>query len=238
MEIIKREMIYEGKAKKVYRTNNPDYAIIHYKDDATAFNGLKKSTIHDKGIVNNEITYIIFDYLNKQGIKTHFIKQLNEREQLCRVVDIYRIEVIIRNVITGSMAKRLGIKDGTIPEDTIYEMCYKNDEYQDPLINEDHALALKLADHDELKEIKKLALKINDILKSKLDELDLLLVDLKLEFGKDKQGNIILADEISPDTCRFWDKSTLYKLDKDRFRFNLGNIEEAYLEILKRLRSI
>jgi len=238
MEIIKQEMIYEGKAKMVYKTNSNDFVIIYYKDDATAFNGLKKSTVHEKGIMNNEITHIIFDYLNSKNIPTHFVEKLNEREQLCKVVDIFKIEVIIRNVITGSMSKRLGIKDGTVPENTIYEMCYKNDEYQDPLINEDHALALKLATRKELKQIKELAYQINDMLKLLLNQMDILLVDLKLEFGKDQDGNIILADEISPDTCRFWDKNTLYKLDKDRFRLNLGGVESAYGEILKRLRTL
>jgi len=238
MHIEKGQMLYEGKAKIVYQTQVKDEVIIYYKDDATAFNGLKKSTVHEKGIMNNEITAIIFNYLAKQGIHTHLISKLNDREQLCKVVDIFKIEVIIRNVITGNMSKRLGIKDGTVPEQTIYEMCYKNDEYQDPLINEDHALALKLANKEELVEIKKMALKINTLLQTLLDPLDILLVDLKLEFGKNEKGEIILADEISPDTCRFWDKKTMKKLDKDRFRLNLGGVEDAYSDILKRLRTV
>jgi phosphoribosylaminoimidazole-succinocarboxamide synthase len=238
MDIIKQEKIYEGKAKQVYRTNLEDYVIMYYKDDATAFNGLKKSTVHDKGVMNNEITHIIFDYLNQKEIPTHFIEKLNDREQICKSVKIFRIEVIIRNVITGSMSKRLGIKDGTVPETTIFEMCYKNDEYQDPLINEDHALALKLATKDEIKQIKVLALQINDLLKDLFNSMDVMLVDLKLEFGKDRHGQILLADEISPDTCRFWDKKTLYKLDKDRFRLNLGAVENAYGEILRRLKTL
>jgi len=211
---------------------------MYYKDDATAFNGLKKSTVHDKGIMNNEITHIIFDFLNHQGIPTHFVEKISEREQICKTVDIIKIEVIVRNVITGSMSKRLGIKDGTVPESTIFEMCYKNDEYQDPLINEDHALALKLATKDELKQLKVLALHINSLLKDLFDSMDIMLVDLKLEFGKDNEGQIVLADEISPDTCRFWDKKTLYKLDKDRFRLNLGAVENAYGEVLNRLRKL
>ena len=236
--ITKNEMIYEGKAKKVYATNDPEFCIIHYKDDATAFNGIKKSTILNKGIINNEFTAIIFNKLAKQGIKTHFIKKLNDREQLCKKVSIIPIEVIVRNVIAGSMAKRLGIKEGTIPIRHIFEMSYKNDEYQDPLINDDHAIALGLATDDELAQIKQMTFAINQILCSLFDRIGIILVDFKIEFGKDSQGNIILADEISPDTCRFWDKSTLKKLDKDRFRRDLGSIEEAYYEILSRIKTI
>jgi phosphoribosylaminoimidazole-succinocarboxamide synthase len=236
--ITKNEMIYEGKAKKVYATNDPEFCIIHYKDDATAFNGIKKSTILNKGIINNEFTAIIFNKLAKQGIKTHFIKKLDDREQLCKKVTIIPIEVIVRNVIAGSMAKRLGIKEGTIPIRHIFEMSYKNDEYQDPLINDDHAIALGLATDDELAQIKQMTFAINQILCSIFDRIGIILVDFKIEFGKDSQGNIILADEISPDTCRFWDKSTLKKLDKDRFRRDLGSIEEAYYEILSRIKTI
>lgn len=237
MYVEKKEMLYEGKAKIVYQTDCKDQVIIYYKDDATAFNGLKKSTVSNKGIMNNEITTIIFDYLKQQGVKTHLLSKLNDREQLCKVVDVYKIEVIIRNVITGSMAKRLGIIDGTVAEEPIFEMCYKNDQYQDPLINEYHAMALKLATKEELVEIKKLALNINNLLQKLLDPLNILLVDLKLEFGKDDKGELILADEISPDTCRFWDKTSMKKLDKDRFRLNLGGVEDAYSEILKRLKK-
>lgn len=236
--ITKNEMIYEGKAKKVYATNDPEFCIIHYKDDATAFNGIKKSTISNKGIINNEFTAIIFNKLAKQGIKTHFIKKLDDREQLCKKVSIIPIEVIVRNVIAGSMAKRLGIKEGTIPIRHIFEMSYKNDEYQDPLINDDHVIALGLATDDELAQIKQMTFAINQILCSLFDRIGIILVDFKIEFGKDSQGNIILADEISPDTCRFWDKSTLKKLDKDRFRRDLGSIEEAYYEILSRIKTI
>jgi phosphoribosylaminoimidazole-succinocarboxamide synthase len=238
MKIERGNMLYEGKAKIVYKTNHEDKVIIYFKDDATAFNGLKKSTVHDKGIMNNEITSIIFNYLETQGVSTHLISKISDREQVCKILNIFKIEVIIRNVITGNMSKRLGIKDGTVPDETIYEMCYKNDEYQDPLINEDHALALKLATKQELSHIKELALNINALLQKLLDPLDILLVDLKLEFGKDSNQKIYLADEISPDTCRFWDKKTMKKLDKDRFRLNLGGVEDAYSEILKRLRTI
>jgi len=237
MNLEKMEMIYEGKAKQVFATKDPDYVIIRYKDDATAFNGIKKSTIMNKGLINNEITTLLFSYLGKKKIATHLIKRLDEREQLCRKVKIIKVEVIIRNVIAGSMAKRLGLKEGITPSNTIYELCYKNDEYQDPLINEDHAVAMGIASYEELSEIKKTALLVNKILEQLMDQIGILLVDLKLEFGKDSSGNILLADEISPDTCRFWDKSTRKKLDKDRFRRDLGNIEEAYEEILLRIKN-
>jgi len=237
MNLEKVEMIYEGKAKQVFATKDPDYVIIRYKDDATAFNGIKKSTIMNKGLINNEITTLLFSYLGKKKIATHLIKRLDEREQLCRKVKIIKVEVIIRNVIAGSMAKRLGLKEGITPSNTIYELCYKNDEYQDPLINEDHAVAMGIASYEELSEIKKTALLVNKILEQLMDQIGILLVDLKLEFGKDSSGNILLADEISPDTCRFWDKSTRKKLDKDRFRRDLGNIEEAYEEILLRIKN-
>ena len=233
----KKEQIYEGKAKQVFSTTNPDYVIIRYKDDATAFNGIKKSTIANKGLINNEITSLIFSYLTKKKIATHFSKQLDEREQLCRKVEIIKVEVIIRNVIAGSMAKRLGLQEGITPVNTIYELCYKNDEYQDPLINEDHAVAMGIASYDDLAIIKETALTINRILQELMDQIGILLVDLKLEFGKDSSGKILLADEISPDTCRFWDKSTRKKMDKDRFRRDLGNIEEAYEEILLRIKN-
>lgn len=233
----KKDQIYEGKAKQVFSTTNPDYVIIRYKDDATAFNGIKKSTIENKGQINNLITSLIFSYLGEKGIVTHLIQQLDAREQLCRKVAIFKVEIIIRNVIAGSMAKRLGLVEGIIPPNTIYEMCYKNDEYQDPMINEDHAVAMGIATYEELAQIKKTALRINRLLQEFLDPIGILLVDLKLEFGKDRFGNILLADEISPDTCRFWDKETHKKLDKDRFRRDLGNIEEAYEEILSRIKQ-
>ena len=233
----KREQIYEGKAKQVYSTDDENLVIIHYKDDATAGNGVKKGTIKDKGIINNKITAKLFSVLEKNGIRTHFKEMLNERDQLCEKLEIVPLEVIVRNVITGSMAKRVGIADGTIPKTTIFEICYKNDEYGDPLINDYHAVAMGLATFDELKYIYETTSKINDLLKKVFDEEGITLVDFKIEFGKNSKGEILLADEITPDTCRLWDKATGKKLDKDRFRQDLGGIEEAYIEILNRLEA-
>ena len=234
----KKEMMYEGKAKKIYATDNPDEIIVYYKDDATAFNGEKKGSIKDKGVMNNEITTLLFKMLEKNGVKTHFIEKLNEREQLCQKVKIFPLEVIVRNLIAGSMAKRLGIEEGTVPPNTIFEICYKNDEYGDPLINDHHAVALKLATYDELKYIYEVTSKVNNLLKDALDKIGITLVDFKIEFGKNAKGEILLADEITPDTCRFWDKETGKKLDKDRFRRDLGSIEEAYIEVLNRLNNL
>ena len=234
----KKEMIYEGKAKKVYATDDPEQIIVYYKYDATAFNGEKKGSIKDKGVMNNEITSLLFKMLEKNGIKTHFIEKLNDREQLCQRVKIFPLEVIVRNLIAGSMAKRLGIEEGTVPPNTIFEICYKNDEYGDPLINDHHAVALKLATYDELKYIYEVTSKVNNLLKEALDKIGITLVDFKVEFGKNSKGEILLADEITPDTCRFWDKETGKKLDKDRFRRDLGSIEEAYIEVLNRLNNL
>ena len=233
----KKDFIYEGKAKQVYSTDDENFVIIHYKDDATAGNGVKKGTIKDKGIINNKITAKLFSVLEKNGIRTHFKEMLNERDQLCEKLEIVPLEVIVRNVITGSMAKRVGIADGTIPKTTIFEICYKNDEYGDPLINDYHAVAMGLATFDELKYIYETTSKINDLLKKVFDEEGITLVDFKIEFGKNSKGEILLADEITPDTCRLWDKATGKKLDKDRFRQDLGGIEEAYIEILNRLEA-
>jgi hypothetical protein len=233
----KKDFIYEGKAKQVYSTNDENLVIIHYKDDATAGNGVKKGTIKDKGIINNKITAKLFSVLEKNGIRTHFKEMLNDRDQLCEKLEIVPLEVIVRNVITGSMAKRVGIADGTIPKTTIFEICYKNDEYGDPLINDYHAVAMGLATFDELKYIYETTSKINDLLKKVFDEEGITLVDFKIEFGKNSKGEILLADEITPDTCRLWDKATGKKLDKDRFRQDLGGIEEAYIEILNRLEA-
>ena len=233
----KKDFIYEGKAKQVYSTDDENLVIIHYKDDATAGNGVKKGTIKDKGIINNKITAKLFSVLEKNGIRTHFKEMLNERDQLCEKLEIVPLEVIVRNVITGSMAKRVGIADGTIPKITIFEICYKNDEYGDPLINDYHAVAMGLATFDELKYIYETTSKINDLLKKVFDEEGITLVDFKIEFGKNSKGEILLADEITPDTCRLWDKATGKKLDKDRFRQDLGGIEEAYIEILNRLEA-
>ena len=233
----KKDFLYEGKAKQIYSTDDENYVIIHYKDDATAGNGEKKGSIKDKGIINNQITALLFTRLEEKGIRTHFKEKLNDRDQLCEKVKIFPLEVIVRNIITGSMSKRLGVKEGTKPENTILEICYKNDEYGDPLINDHHAVALGLATYDELKKIYEITLKINDFLKELFDKEGIILVDFKIEFGKNNKGEILLADEITPDTCRLWDKETGKKLDKDRFRQDLGGIEEAYIEILKRLEA-
>ena len=233
----KREFLYEGKAKQIYATDDSDKIIIHYKDDTTALNGLKKSQIDYKGMINNQITEIIFDKLADKGIKTHFIKRLNERDSLCYKVDILPLEVIVRNVIAGSMAKRLNIEEGTTPMNTIYELSYKSDELGDPLINDHHAVALNICTYKELEEVYKFTEEINECLKELFDKIGVLLVDFKLEFGKTSSGEIILADEISPDTCRLWDKATMEKLDKDLFRKDLGGLKEAYSEILNRLEN-
>jgi len=231
----KREFLYEGKAKQIYSTDDADLIIIHYKDDATAFNGVKKAQISNKGMLNNKITELLFNKLEEEGIPTHFVKRLNERDQLCKKVEILPLEVIVRNVIAGSMAKRLDIKEGTKASTTIYELCYKKDELGDPLINDHHAVAIGAASYEDLEIIYAITRKINDLLKRIFDEEGILLVDFKIEFGKTSNGTIVLADEISPDTCRLWDKATNTKLDKDRFRRDLGSVEEAYIEILNRI---
>ena len=231
-------MLYEGKAKQVYATDDKDLVVIHYKDAATAFNNLKKATIDNKGVFNNEITTIIFNKLNEAGIPTHYIKTLNDRDQLCRKVDIIPLEVIVRNVIAGSMAKRLGIEEGTPAPNTIFEICYKDDALGDPLINDHHAVALGAATYEELKEIYDLTSRINEFLKEMFAKINIRLIDFKIEFGKTSDGKIVLADEISPDTCRLWDAETNVKLDKDRFRRDLGDVIGAYKEIDSRLNSI
>ncbi len=231
------DMLYEGKAKQVFATDDKDLIVIHYKDDATAFNGIKKAQISKKGILNNEITTILFDELIKEGVPTHFVKKLNDRDQLCKKVKIFPLEVIVRNIIAGSMAKRLDIPEGTKISNTVYELCYKNDKLGDPLINEHHAVALGVASYEELKTIYDLTMKINEILKKIFASINITLVDFKIEFGKTSDGTIVLADEISPDTCRFWDATTNDKLDKDRFRRDLGKVIEAYEEILSRLQN-
>jgi phosphoribosylaminoimidazole-succinocarboxamide synthase len=230
----KIEMIYEGKAKKVYRTSDKEMVVVHYKDDATAFNGEKKGQIDDKGVLNNSISTMLFELLKKQGVKTHFIEKLNDREQLCKKVEIIPIEVIVRNLAAGSMAKRLGLKEGYELKNTVFEICYKNDELGDPLINDYHAVSIGLTTFEELKEIYEMTAEINIVLKEFFLKQNIRLVDFKLEFGR-FNDEILLADEISPDTCRFWDAQTNEKLDKDRFRRDLGNVKEAYMEILKRI---
>lgn len=232
----KREMLYEGKAKKVYATDDCNHVVIYYKDDATAFNGEKKGQIEDKGVLNNNITSALFEMLKDHGIKTHFEKKLNEREQLCKKVEIVPLEVIVRNVAAGSMAKRYGIEEGYKLKTTVFELSYKNDELGDPLINDYHAVAMGLTTFDELKTIYDMAAKINNLLKEFFIKQDINLIDFKLEFGR-FNGEILLADEISPDTCRFWDAKTNEKLDKDRFRRDLGNVKEAYVEILRRIEN-
>ncbi|MEE1476860.1 phosphoribosylaminoimidazolesuccinocarboxamide synthase [Fusobacterium sp.] len=230
----KREFIYEGKAKQIFSTDDENMVIIHYKDDATAGNGAKKGTIVNKGVINNKITGKIFKALEENGIKTHLVEVLNDRDQLCQKVTIFPLEVTVRNIIAGSMSKRLGIAEGTIPPETIFEIGYKNDDLGDPLINDYHAYVLGVKKED-LKTIYTMTEKINQILIKIFDEIGIKLVDFKIEFGKNSAGEIILADEITPDTCRLWDKETGAKLDKDRFRRDMGNIEEAYIEVAKRL---
>ena len=230
----KSVLLYEGKAKIMFSTEKEDEVRVYFKDDATAFNGIKKAQIDNKGILNNSITTMLYQLLEKKGIKTHFIKKLSDREQLCKKVEIVPLEVIVRNVAAGSMAKRYGIAEGTELKTTVFELSYKNDDLGDPLINDSHAVAMGLTTHEELSKIYDSASEINDILREVFFKVDINLIDFKLEFGR-FNGEIILADEISPDTCRFWDVKTGEKLDKDRFRRDLGNVTEAYEEILSRI---
>ncbi|KPU27052.1 phosphoribosylaminoimidazole-succinocarboxamide synthase [Caloranaerobacter sp. TR13] len=234
---MKKEFVYEGKAKRVYKTDDEKVYLIEYKDDATAFNGEKKGTIENKGIINNKMSAMLFELLEKAGIETHFVRLIDERQMLVKAVEIVPIEVIVRNVAAGSLAKRLGFKEGIQLETTVLEFCYKNDELGDPLINDYHIQALKLADKEELEAIKEKALKINEILVKFFEKIGLKLIDFKLEFGR-YDGRIILADEISPDTCRLWDKESNQKMDKDRFRRDLGKVEDAYREVLRRVEEV
>ena len=228
------EQIYEGKAKKVYNTDNPDIVLVDYKDDATAFNGLKKGTIVGKGLVNNKVSNHMFRMLEEKGIPTHYVEEISERETLVKKVQIVQVEVIVRNIAAGSLSKRLGLPEGTKMPCTVLEYCYKSDELGDPMVNDYHIAALGLATKDEMDTIAAYSFQINEIMTAYLKQFDIELIDFKLEFGR-FHGQIILADEISPDTCRFWDSKTGEKLDKDRFRRDLGNVEDAYQEILKRL---
>ena len=230
----KLEQIYEGKAKKVFLTDDPGIVIVDYKDDATAFNGLKKGTIAGKGVVNNKVSNHFFRLLESHGIPTHFVEQLSDRETAVRRVQILPVEVIVRNRAAGSFSKRMGVEEGTSLACPILEYSYKNDELGDPFINSYYIRALKIATDEEMEQVKALSFRINDILSAYLDGLGIELIDFKLEFGR-YDGKVILADEISPDTCRFWDKATGKKLDKDRFRRDLGEVEEAYREIIRRL---
>ena len=231
----KYEKLYEGKAKQIFRTDNEENVIVHYKDDATAFNGEKKAEIQNKGILNNQITSMIFQMLNKNGVKTHFIEKLNDRDQLCKKVEIVPLEVIVRNVAAGSMAKRLGLEEGYKLKTTVFELSYKDDSLGDPLINDYHAVGIGATTFEELEKIYEMTEKINNLLKDFFKKQNIDLIDFKIEFGRLQNGEVILADEISPDTCRFWDSTTGEKLDKDRFRRDMGNVEEAYIEILKRI---
>ena len=231
----KCEMLYEGKAKKVYTTEDPELYIVDYKDDATAFNGLKKGTISGKGVINNRVTNHLMKMLESKGIPTHFVEELSDRETVVKKVKIVPLEVIVRNIAAGSMSKRLGIEEGTVLPTTVLEYSYKNDDLGDPLINDYHALAMQLCTREELDQIASYTFKINEILKAFFKEINVDLVDFKLEFGKLSDGTIVLADEISPDTCRFWDATTHEKLDKDRFRRDMDNVDEGYHEIMKRL---
>lgn len=233
---MKKELIYEGKAKKVYKTNNEKQYIVEYKDDATAFNGVKKGTIKGKGIINNKMSALLFKMLEEKGIPTHFEELLNDREMLVKAVKILPIEVIVRNVAAGSLVKRLGLEEGTELDTTVIEFCYKNDDLGDPMINEYHIQAIDLASEEQLEVIKRYALKIDEVLVEFFKERNIKLIDFKLEFGL-FDGRVILADEISPDTCRLWDAETNMKLDKDRFRRDLGNVEDAYKEVLGRLQK-
>lgn len=232
----KREQLYEGKAKKVYKTDDPELYIVSYKDDATAFNGLKKGTIEGKGSINNRVSNFLMKKLEeKEGVPTHVVKELNDRETLVKKVSIVPLEVIIRNIAAGSLSKRLGIPEGTPMKTPVLEYCYKDDALGDPMINDYHILAMGIATREELDTIAAYSFKVNDFLRDYMKSAGIDLVDFKIEFGRTSDGKIILADEISPDTCRFWDINTHEKLDKDRFRRDLGGVEDAYNEILKRL---
>lgn len=229
------EQMYEGKAKQVFATDDPDLVVIHYKDDATAFNGEKKGQIEDKGVLNNRIASGMFELLGKAGVPTHFVERLDDRDMLCRRVRIIPLEVIVRNVAAGSMAKRLGLAEGTALKTTVFELSYKDDSLGDPLINDYHAVAIGASSFAEIEEIYRITGVVNEVLKAFFLERGIRLIDFKLEFGRTSDGKLVLADEISPDTCRFWDAATGEKLDKDRFRRDLGNVKEAYVEILNRI---
>ncbi len=230
-----KEMLYEGKAKKVYATDNDAQYIVQYKDDATAFNGLKKGTISGKGVINNQMSNLMMRLLEEYGIPTHYVEELSERETVVKKVNIIPLEVIIRNIAAGSFSKRYGVEEGTKFDSPTIEFSYKDDDLGDPLINDYHALAMKLATAEDIALIKDMAFKINDVMKNFFKDIGITLVDFKLEFGVTTDGVIVLADEISPDTCRFWDSETGEKMDKDRFRRDLGNVEDAYQEVIRRV---
>lgn len=231
-------MLYDGKAKQLFATEDPDRVILHYKDSATAFNAIKRATILNKGVLSNAISTLIFRELEAAGIKTHYLETLNDRDQLCRKVEIIPLEVVVRNVIAGSMAQRLGLAEGTEPKNTIFDICYKSDELGDPLMNDHHAVALGFASYDELATIYRMSAQINEVLTALFRRINVKLIDFKIEFGKTSEGEILLADEVSPDTCRLWDATTGEKLDHDRFRRDMGRVREAYEEILSRLEQL
>lgn len=231
----KVEQLYEGKAKKVWTTENPELLIVDYKDDATAGNGAKHGTIHDKGIINNRVTNHLMKMLEKEGVPTHFVEEISDRETIVKKVTIVPLEVIVRNIAAGSLAKRLGLPEGTQLSKTVLEYCYKDDALGDPMVNEYHIMAMEWCTKEELDTIASYALKVNEVLSAYLKEVNIQLIDFKLEFGRLSDGTIVLADEISPDTCRFWDTVTKEKLDKDRFRRDMGGEEDAYKEVMKRL---
>lgn len=231
----KRELLYEGKAKKVYKTDDENCYIVSYKDDATAFNGQKKGSISGKGAINNRVSNYLMSLLEKEGVPTHLVAELNDRETVVKKVTIVPLEVIVRNIAAGSLAKRLGLPEGTVMKHPVLEYCYKDDALGDPMVNDYHIRAIELATEDELATIADYSFCVNDFLRRHFAGVGIDLVDFKIEFGRTPDGTIILADEISPDTCRFWDSKTHEKLDKDRFRRDLGNVEDAYQEILKRL---
>lgn len=233
--IIKTEQLYEGKAKKVYATNDSNLVIVDYKDDATAFNGEKKGTILNKGIINNRVTNHLMKLLEKNGVPTHLVEEISDRETIVKKVTIIPLEVIVRNIVAGSLSKRLGVAEGVKLGKTVLEYCYKDDSLGDPMVNEYHIMAMGWSTEEELEQIASYSLKVNQVLTDYLKDLNIELIDFKLEFGKTQDGTIVLADEISPDTCRFWDSTTGEKLDKDRFRRDLGGEEDAYKEIMKRL---
>ena len=232
---MKKEQLYEGKAKKVYATEDPDLVIVSYKDDATALDGLKKGTIAGKGAINNRMSNFLMQLLEKEGVPTHFVEELNDRETVVKRVSIVPLEVIVRNVSAGHFAQRYGVPEGIVFDEPTFEFSYKNDDLHDPLLNDSHALALKLATKEEIDTIRDMALKVNEVLKAFFLGLNVRLVDFKLEFGRLPDGSLVLADEISPDTCRFWDATTGEKLDKDRFRRDLGGTEDAYNEMMRRV---
>ena len=234
----KLEQIYEGKAKKVFATDDPDLVLVSYKDDATAFNGVKRGTIVGKGAINNRVTNHLMQILEKEGVPTHFVEELSDRDTVVRKVSIVPLEVIIRNISAGSFSKRFGVDEGIVFDEPTIEFSYKNDELGDPLMNAYHAVALKVATWEEIDTIKSMAFKVNEVLKAFFKAVNVDLVDFKLEFGKTSDGRIVLADEISPDTCRFWDSTTHEKLDKDRFRRDLGGVEDAYSEMMRRIMGV